>query len=269
VAVDQLPAVLAAAADQDAAVRAAAIRAVGALGSDADVPRLIGWITAPGEADLGPAADALAAIAGRARSKDRVADQIVLAIGTAAPSARAVLVSALVHVPAPAALAAVRAAVKDGDAGVRDAAVRGLADWPNAAPADDLLAIAARRDDPTHPVLALRGYVRMVHLDPSRPLDERFRMCEKAFGAAARPDEKKLVLGALGQVPTMEALTLAARQTGDPALAEEAGAVAVALAERVQGDKAAIRAAMEKVLAACKETRTVERARQVLGRLGR
>ena len=62
------------------------------------------------------------------------------------------------------ALDAVRAALKKEDltAEVKDAAVRTLSEWPDAAPADDLLALVNTSSNQTHKVLALRGYIRMA-----------------------------------------------------------------------------------------------------------
>ena len=69
------------------------------------------------------------------------------------------------------AFAAVEAAVADKRPEVRDAAVRALADWPDARAVEALLAIYRTTANQTHQVLALRGGVRLLGLG-GRPVKE-------------------------------------------------------------------------------------------------
>jgi HEAT repeat protein/type 1 glutamine amidotransferase len=103
----------------------------------------------------------------------------------------------------------IRAALKDPDAQIQDAAIRALADWPDPAPREDVLEIAKSRQDLTHQVLALRGYIRMVGLEKYQSPEAAVRSLKTALDLAARPDEKKLVLGALPDFACPGALALA------------------------------------------------------------
>ncbi len=85
---------------------------------------------------------------------------------------------------------------------------------------------------------------------------------------AKRPDEKKLVLGSLGGVPTPGALKLIVPCLDDPALVEEAGAAAVRIAPKVaETNKDMAREAMTKVLAKAKHEKTRKGAEKILGGL--
>jgi type 1 glutamine amidotransferase/HEAT repeat protein len=103
----------------------------------------------------------------------------------------------------------IRAALKDPDAQIQDAAIRALAGWPDPAPREDVLEIAKSRQDLTHQVLALRGYIRMVGLEKYQSPEAAVRSLKTALDLAARPDEKKLVLGALPDFACPGALALA------------------------------------------------------------
>jgi type 1 glutamine amidotransferase/HEAT repeat protein len=106
-------------------------------------------------------------------------------------------------------LALLRAALKAGNPDIEDAAVRALAEWPKATPREDCLAIARTSTNLTHQVLALRGYVRMVSLEKYQSPQTAVQSLKTALDMATRPDEIKLVLGALEDFASPEALALA------------------------------------------------------------
>ena len=268
-AVDHLPVVLKAADDKDPAVRGAAIRALGALGTAKQVPLLLERLgAAPDDASRSTAEASLAAVGRRTRQDKQVVEAIARAARSAKPETEAALIRALGRIGAPAGLDAIRAAVKDPDPTVQDAAVRALAGWPGPAPAADLLAIAKSTDAATHRVLALRGYVGMIHAAGSGlSAEEKLQMCSAALDAARELDVKRQVLGALGGIHVPKALSLAMSQMDEPGLAEEAGAAAVAVAAALAGaDKAAVRAAMLQVIGNCRNRRTRDNAQRVLAK---
>ncbi|MBE3069659.1 MAG: hypothetical protein IMZ66_05425, partial [Planctomycetes bacterium] len=157
-------------------------------------------------------------------------------------------------------LAAVLAALKDADAAVQDAAVRALAEWPDAAPAAELLKIAASAASPTHKVLALRGYVRMAGLskDPTA-------MYVRALELAQRTEDKKLVLAGLGTADSAEALKLVEGYLKDESLRNEAGLAVVQIAGRLpEADAARAAAAVKAVLAAVTDPAIRQKAQDVV-----
>lgn len=129
------------------------------------------------------------------------------------------------------ALPLMRRALLDPDKDVVDAAARGLADWPTASAKDDVYGIAATSANLTHKVLALRAYVRMIGLETYRQPEGAVSDLEKALTLATRPEEKKLVLGALPRFACEKGLRMAEALQSDAAVAAEAKAAA----DRIRG----------------------------------
>jgi hypothetical protein len=130
-------------------------------------------------------------------------------------------------------LTLLRAALKDPNAAVQDAAVRALADWPNSTPREDVLEIARQSKDLTHQVLALRGYVRMVGLEKYQSPEAAVRSLKTALDLATRPEEKKLVLGTLPDFACPEALTLTESLLNVEGVQEEARAAVEKIKEKI------------------------------------
>jgi len=127
----------------------------------------------------------------------------------------------------------IRAALKDPNPAVQDSAVRALADWPNPTPREDVLEIAQESQDLTHQVLALRGYVRMISLEKFKSPEAAVRSLETALALASRPEEKKLVLGALPDFACPEALVLAESLLNVDGVREEAQAAVEKMKEKI------------------------------------
>jgi hypothetical protein len=245
---------LKAAEDPDAAVRAESLRALAVLADEKALPALVSLLvkakTDPERAD---AEKAVTAVCGRMTDADKQAEPVLAALAGASAEARCALLRVLGRIPSPKALAAIRAALKDPTAACQDAAVRALVDWPDAQPAADLMAIAREGANPTHKVLALRGYVRMVALPSQRPVAETLKLYADAMAVAARPEEKKLVLGALATVYDIGALNMALAYLADKELEAEAATAVVQIAKIVRRThQPEAKAALEKVVQACK-----------------
>ncbi|MDO4575798.1 MAG: hypothetical protein Q4D98_11355 [Planctomycetia bacterium] len=106
----------------------------------------------------------------------------------------------------------------------RDDAVRALCNWPNAVGAERLFAISQDRtfrDDQR--LSALRAYLRVVSL-PNHQIGirasdrDKFEMLKKAFDAAWRTEERKLMLSRLNAVRCRESLDFAIACLKDPEL---------------------------------------------------
>jgi hypothetical protein len=104
------------------------------------------------------------------------------------------------------ALQAVRNALA-GDGDVHKTAVRALADWPDAAPMDDLLKVAKEDKEPSSKILALRGYIRMAGQGRGRA-QQKVEAYGAALGLATRPDEKRLALTGLAGVAHPDSLKM-------------------------------------------------------------
>jgi hypothetical protein len=119
-------------------------------------------------------------------------------------------------------LNAVRYQVDSDDNQIKTAAIRALADWPDAAPLSDLIKIAKSDSDSISRVLALRGYIKLLGVPANRGAAETVNLLSEAMDVAQRPEEEKAVLSALPKYPCEEALALAVNAKKNPALAAEA-----------------------------------------------
>jgi len=259
-------AVFAAALDKDAAVAAAAVNALADLAAADDVPRLVKLMDRPMQANEAQAFQkALAAICLRTADAQARAEPLLAALAAASPGVRPLLLAPLARVGGPKALAAVVAETKAADAAMQDAAVRALADWPDAAAAPALLAIAKTSANATHAVIALRGYLRLAGLPSDRPAAQTVALYQQALAAAKRPDEKRQALAGLAAVRGGEALGAVAAYLDDAALAAEAALAAVRIVlPQKDGDKPLtgddVMAVMKKVAASAKDKKVREQA---------
>ena len=255
---------LKAATDDNETVRREAIRALGALVDVSELGVLVALAVNPKDAkDRAAIEQTIGTVFRRVKDKDSQAGPLLAALAGAPPDARPMLLRLLGRPATPKALEAVRAALKDRSAEVRDAAVRTLSEWPNAAPAGQLLALARTSTNRTHKVLALRGYVRMAGMskDPTT-------MYIRAMELAERPDDKKLVLGGLGSANSAQALALVERYLKDKKLQAEAALAAVQIAKRLQqNDATRARVALKNVVAVVKDPRIRQQAQDIINEM--
>jgi hypothetical protein len=85
-------------------------------------------------------------------------------------------------------------------------------------------------------MICLRGYLRLAG-QGDVPLDKRLAMCRQAAPLAQKDDEKKLLLGALGSIASVEALELITPYLGEAGTKEEAAASVVDISEKLLKEK--------------------------------
>jgi len=253
-------------ADPYADVRRAALRLLGSLGSASEAPALLVRLRGTTDEDEREAiGDALNQITARwARQMEPV---VLAAWEEATAPARPVLLHALSLVGGPRALEAVRSAVRDPSPEVASAAIRALADWPDASAAADLLRIVRTATDRVHRALAFRGYVQMCRDESISELD-RLAMLRTAWGLANGAPERRQVLGALGLVAHPEALQMALMCADDPETRVEAEMAVVGIAERLPAESApSFATALERIAAGASDQGLAARARAAATRL--
>jgi HEAT repeat protein len=130
------------------------------------------------------------------------------------------------------ALQAVRAAVKDADAEVRATAIRALGAWKTADSAPDLLALARAADNPTDKMLCLRSYLGLA-ANTDLPADQRLTMCRQVADLVQKPEEKRLLLAALGGIQSPDSLALIQPYLDDATIREEAASAGVTIADKL------------------------------------
>jgi HEAT repeat protein len=264
-----VPALLKSAGDADASVRGESLKALGALGDAATLPPLVKLLVqAKDNGDRQAAERAVQAVCSRTQDAEQGAAPLLAALPGASAPACCALLRLLGRLGGPKALEQARAALKDPDAQVQEAALRALAEWPDPAPAADLLALAKGAEKPNHRILALRGYIRAIGLPAKRPALQTLAMYKEAMAAATRVEEKKLVLAGVADVRHADALAMVVPALDEKALAAEAAAAAVKIADAVRGSHAdAARAALEKVLQVATDKRLRGQAQGVLKKI--
>ena len=233
--VDAMPVLLTLARDTDADVRQAAFRALRTMAGQKEIPAIVSMILdAKAASDLIAIERAMTAIVVRIDKPDPA--PVVSALAKAGNAQKPRLLAVLAGIGDEKSLAAVRGQLKSTDAETKKAAIRALADWPNPLPLSDLLNIAKTSDNAVEKTLALRGYIKLVGLPANRSAADTVKLLEGALGLAGRADEKRAIVAALPKYPCPEAMKLAERLKGDPAVAAEA-ALAISKIKQITVNK--------------------------------
>jgi HEAT repeat protein len=259
----------AAATDPDSSVRSEAWKSLALVADYESLPRALGLLVqAKEDADRDQAAKTVVALARKNDNVDARIAPILSELENAEGAARAALLNALGQLGGEKALAAIRDAIKNPDEKIHEAGVRALAAWPDTAPLNDLLTLAKEEKSNTLQVLSLRGYVRLVGLPNKRPAAESIKLYQDALAAAKRNDEKKMVLGGLGEIKDAKALQVVAPFLSDEALAGEASAAAVKIArDSWEANKDLAKSTMTKVMEVSKSDSQKKAAKEVLDKL--
>ncbi|MFW6162044.1 MAG: HEAT repeat domain-containing protein [Planctomycetota bacterium] len=270
-AADQLDVVLRYAESENAKVAAAAASALGTLASTDDLPKLARRLVTAEEGRVRSAAEkALAAACERLGNKDSCARPVAAAMQGADEQARLALVRVLGGIGSGAAFQAVKDALDDPSEEVVTQAIRALADWPDARPADTLLEQARTGKTDTQKVLALRGYIRMIGLREKASVDQRLAMCRQAMEAATRDDERRQVLSAVADIPDPKALAFAQEYLDNQALRNEAASAVIRIATAISGtDRDTAKAAIEQAAEATDAKSVQQQANEALNHIER
>ena len=207
--------------DNNSEIRQAAYKALGLLSEQKDLPAMVSMLlSAKSETDHNGIERAMIVAVARLESSD--AGPVIDGLAKANRAAKPHLLAVLSRIGGPQALEAVRGQVTSEDNQIKTAAIRALADWPDAAPLADLMKVTRTDSDYTSRVLALRGYIKLLGIPANRGAAETVKLLSDAMDVARRPEEKKAVLSALSKYPCEEALNLVENAKKDNSLAAEA-----------------------------------------------
>ncbi len=258
-----VPALQQAAADKDSAVSREAFKALGVTTDEDNLAGLVALVEkTPGNTD---AQDALVAAARRMYNQRSVEAVLLAAVNRTQGEAHLTFLSIAGQVGGPGAFAMLRTAVKDKDEKARDAAVRAMAAADDPAVLPDLLGVIKSSSNKTHRVLALRGYTRIAALGGRRAEGETLKHLKAVLPAAQEPDEKKIVLGALGNTQNAAALKVIEPLLAESPIKAEAGNAYLKIVvsiERKQHNEAV--AALKKCLELTQDGATRARAGKFL-----
>jgi len=264
-----IAAVLKAAEDADEPVRIEALKALAALADEKSAAAVVKLLVAakPG-AEQDAAGNTVFTVISKAKDVEARVEPLLAAMAGASVDGRCAVLKTAGRLGGTKALAAIRAAIKDADAKIQEAAIRALTSWPDAAVAADLLDLSKNAPQPTLKIVALQNYVRVVGLPSNRAPLDTVKMYKDALELATRPEEKRAILGGLGQVKHIEALKVAEPLLDDKGVANEACVAIVEVAKAAgAADKPAAKAALEKVLQTTKDKRLIGDARGLINKL--
>ena len=227
-----VPELMKTAKDADRQVRLESIKALRNLAGMQDMGGLVDLLVSADPADRDELEKTVVAVAKNIPADKNPAQTVLAALPNAKDAdTKSSLMSVIGKIGDPAGLAVLKEAINDKDEKIRDAAVRGLSDWPTPAPAEDLLKIAKTSDNQVQKILALRGYVRLIGLINDKPAEEVIKMYKESMTLAPDTSEKRMVLSGLSNLKTVEALQMAGGYLSDSELKQEAEAAVVKIAE--------------------------------------
>jgi HEAT repeat protein len=219
-----VPALLIESDSADPAIARAAYQALSKLAGAAEVPALLQRLAKAGDGALRGEAEAATARA-ISRMPDAAAKSKAVRGALAANpgiEARGALLRLLAVAGDATALEAIRKALADGDARVRDAAVRALATWPDAAGWDALAVVFQKPENDAQRALAFGGLVRMTRTLNAKPDDALIARYQLLVDGLRTDEDRKQILGALAGVAHPAALDIAVPMLDVPAVRAEA-----------------------------------------------
>ncbi|HOX38155.1 MAG TPA: HEAT repeat domain-containing protein [Candidatus Brocadiia bacterium] len=258
------PILLWSAQDADKKVRIAAFDALSMVAGPEAMGDVLALFMKSEGAEQRAAETSLVNAAKQISDQDARVAPILAELANAQPKTRCALLRAAGRLGGAKALESVRAALKSDDEETRETALRVLSEWPDAAPAEELLQLAKNAPDLPKKVLALRGYVRVVGLPSERSAAETLALFAKGMEVAERPEERRMVLSGVADVSNSAALKMVEPYLADKDLSTEAAFALVKIAKNVSADdKDAAKAAVTKVLEVSKSESVRKQAQEV------
>ena len=236
-----VPVLLAEANSDNATVADAALRALGQVGGEQDLPVLVKLLVEMKEATRRSEAErAVVRVAQKVPDPVRRSEPVLGALQTTRETAaRCSLLRVLPAVASAKAYAVLAEAIQSSEAEVKETAIRVLAKWPERQAEPALLDLLKTSSNPTHRVLALRGLVRLIDQAGDRPARDKARWFGEVLACTGRPEDRRLVLSGLSRVPDGAALEVLAPCLEDTAVQKEAASAAVAIARQLSPAQAA------------------------------
>ena len=266
-AVTANPIILERLASPTESVSTAALEALAVLGGKGEVLPVVKFLNASSdESSRDQAEKTLSAIAKRVGPA--AADELLTGFKHANTESQVVILRVLGIAGGPKALEALRALLEQKDSPVRGTAFRVLTEWSSPEAAPDLFRLAREPENTTWGVLAFRGYVRLCR-EAQIPAAEKKRMLTDAMAIANNPEQKCLVISALGELHDRTVLNLLNSCLADSDLAEETCLAIIELATNSDPKyKNEVAPALEQVIKICRNPDSRNAAQKQLERLG-
>ncbi len=206
-------------------IRQAVLSGLANLTGPQDIPRLIKMlIETDKNQDIRLIQAAIVASANQIEDKEKRANLLLGAMQTAAEEKQPDLLRLLSRIGSQNALQAVIAKTKSENPQIQAVAISVLADWPDFEAAEELSRIWRNTEIQKYLLVAIRGYVRLVHESDMTP-EAKLERYKDVLGFVSYPAAKAIVLGRLGAIKSLEAFKIAVFFLENPELRSQAAAV--------------------------------------------
>jgi hypothetical protein len=251
--------------DADAAVRAAAMRALGQMGGPEQVTGMIaGVLKAQSGGERRDAERALVAVCTRSRGHEEAAKRFLDSFKMAPESEQEMLLPALGGVGGPGAMAVVDEMVSSPDAAKRKFGLSALSRWPDATVASRLTDLVGKAQDPAERALLLGTLIRIAPLPDNKLNDaQKLDLARRTMELCQTDDDRGRLIERVNAIRTVEAFRFVTGYLDSPALAEPACRSVVELAHHRQlrdANKDEFSKALDRVIEMTKNPELVERA---------
>jgi HEAT repeat protein len=265
-----VPRLVALAREGSGSATKAALQALALLVDDAQVGMMVQLvIDAKTEAARADAAEGLGTACHQIQTRrGRVSvEPLLQGLATAPAAARISLMPVCSGLADPKVRTALRAALADPDSQVRTAACRALCDTGDVALLPDVLKVACEAPEENLRTLAIRACVRLTTQEETikLPIKDQVEPLKAILATPLRPEQKRLVLAGLAEIPDLEALKLAEPMLSEAGIQLEAAKATTKIACALPFAQAeSVEAALKKVLAATTDADTRNAAEAAL-----
>ena len=263
---DEMPAFLAAAVDDNAQVRSAAMAALGQLGRPAQIaPMLPGVLKAQKGGERDAAERNVAMVCSRIDNEDQRGTALIDALQTVDVAQRDQLLSLVGRVGGKKLIDFVADIATGADVSRRQLGIDALSKWPDASVADKLLEIAEKATDPNERNQAFQGYVKISATRDNRSDRQRLDRMKQAMQAARTPEEQALVINRCRTAYDVESLRFVLPYVAQPKFAQLACETIVEIAHHREvrdPNKAEFDKALDKVIEISSDAVVVDRAQR-------
>ena len=265
-AVDAIPDLLAAAIGNDSAVRSAAMKALGQLGTPEHLPGMVNGVlkAEPGK-EREAAEKALMFVCQRIVNVDERAVPLLAAIERLSKADQLSLLSTLGRVGGAGALTVIEGKISSSNTKEYELGVRAMCNWPNASIANRLLELIKAETRPELSSILLSALIRVAPLPDDRTPEARLELLRTVMKLCKKDSERNLVLKRAPAIRTVETLRYVLTFFDQPALAVQAHEAVVELAHHRnlrEPNKAEFDAVLDQVLAASKNEIVRDRAQR-------
>lgn len=248
----------------------AARQALALLVDDSQVDIMVRFVVeAKSEAARADAAEALNSACHQIQTRrGRVnIEPLLRALGNGTAETRIALLTVCSGLADPRVRAVLRSAVASSEPSIRAAAIRALCDTGDAELLPDVLKVACAAPEANFRTLAIRACVRLTTQEDAikLPVKEQIEPFQAILETTLSPEQKRLVLAGLAEVPDLRALRLAEPMLGEAAIQLEAAQAITRIAAALPYAQASeATRALTKVIAAISDADTRKAAETAL-----